>query len=331
MIHTDVIIVGGGPAGAACAWQLKQHGIDCLVLDQARFPRFKPCAGWMTPEAVNSIQLKKADYPYSFTTFRSLKIAIKGFKINLHTAQYAIRRVEFDDWLLRRSGAPVQEHTVKSISRVGDRYVVDDEFSATYLVGAGGTYCPVYRTFFKEDSPKSREALIAAQEEEFPYPYTDSNCWLWFLENGLPGYAWYVPKANGYVNVGVGGLAQQLHDNGDNLKRHWALLVEKLDKLGLVRNHEYQPSAHSYYLRRDGGKIYKDHLYLVGDSAGLATADMGEGIGAAIRSGQLAADAIATGGVYSVKAISRYSFWPPLSKVLTSLGSSHTSSQRQKN
>jgi len=43
------------------------------------------------------------------------------------------------------------------------------------------------------------------QEEEFRYDHTNQDCQLWFLENHLPGYSWYVPKANGYVNVGVGG------------------------------------------------------------------------------------------------------------------------------
>ena len=47
---------------------------------------------------------------------------------------------------------------------------------------------------------------------------------------------------------------------------------------------------------------------LVGDALGLATLDMGEGIGPAIQSGQLAAEAIITGTAYSVDSIPRYSF-----------------------
>lgn len=314
MRQTEVIIVGGGPAGAACAGQLKKHGIDCLVLDQATFPRFKPCAGWLSPEAVGYIDLKNANYPHGFTTIPGFQIAVRGLRFAMRTPQYAIRRIEFDDWLLRSSGAPVIQHAVKSIVQEGERYILDGEFAGRYLVGAGGTYCPVYRSLFKEDSPKDRKALIAAQEEEFEYPYSDAECWLWFLENNLPGYAWYVPKANGVVNVGVGGLADGLHAGGDSLKRHWNLLIEKLDRLGLVRGHDYKPSAHSYYLRRERGEIRKGGAFLVGDAAGLATADMGEGIGPAMRSGQLAADAIATGSEYTVKGIPRNSIWAMLGK-----------------
>jgi flavin-dependent dehydrogenase len=320
MIETSVIIVGGGPAGSACALRLKEHNIDCVILDQARFPRFKPCAGWMSPEAVGYINLDQAGYPYSFTTLRTSRISIRGFKFTSRSLQYAIRRVEFDDWLLRRSDAPFYVHTVKSILHEDDRYIVDGEFSARYIVGAGGTYCPVFRTFFKPTTPKSRDALIVAQEDEFAYPYADADCWLWYLENRLPGYAWYVPKANGYVNVGVGGFAEQLNATGDSLKRHWNLLVDELDRLGLVRGHEYSPSSHSYYLRRDRTQIQSGNAFLIGDAAGLATSDMGEGIGAGIRSGQLAADAIASGDEYRVESIPRYSLWPPIGKALVRFG-----------
>jgi menaquinone-9 beta-reductase len=310
MIQADVIIIGGGPSGAACAWRLKQNNVDCIVIDQQRFPRFKPCAGWITPQVIHDLELAPAESPPGLTTFSALHVSIYGLKLKLRTRQHAIRRFEFDDWLLRRSCAPVHTHTVKEITFDQGQYVVDGEFSAKYLVGAGGTYCPVYRTFFKPDHPKSRDSLIAAQEEEFPYAYTDAHCQLWFLEDHLPGYAWYVPKANGYVNVGVGGKAEEMNARGDSLKRHWNRLVEKLDRLGLVREHTYKPSAHTYFLRQPLPEIRKGNAFLVGDAAGLATLDMGEGISASIKSGLLAADSILTGGSYSVSAIPRYSLFP---------------------
>jgi geranylgeranyl reductase family protein len=47
----DVIIVGAGPAGAATAWSLARSGLSVIVLDRARFPRPKPCAEYVSPEA----------------------------------------------------------------------------------------------------------------------------------------------------------------------------------------------------------------------------------------------------------------------------------------
>jgi flavin-dependent dehydrogenase len=307
MIKTDVIIVGGGPAGSACAQRLRQNGAACIVLDQHAFPRIKPCAGWITPEVVQEIGLSPENYPYSFTTFTSFEIALRGLSFHMRTRQHAIRRIEFDHWLLQRSRVPLYVHTVKNIREIPGGYDIDGEFQSPYLVGAGGTYCPVYRTLFKADHPKKKSALIAAQEEEFLYPYSDPRCHLWFMQDNLPGYAWYVPKANGYVNVGVGGKAAQMAANGDHLKHHWNRLVEKLEQMGLVTGRIYQPLAHSYYLRQSLKEIRRGNVLLAGDSAGLATLDMGEGIGPAIRSGLNAADSILHDTPYTLEGITRYS------------------------
>jgi menaquinone-9 beta-reductase len=318
MISTEVIIVGGGPAGAACAGRLRQAGVDCLVLDQHAFPRLKPCAGWIQPEVAQTVGLSAEEYPGSFTTFDRLHLSLRGLNLTLRTRQHAIRRIEFDDWLLRRSGALVRTHTVRNIAQVPGGYCIDDEYNCRTLVGAGGTYCPVYRTLFKPSFPRAHGTLIAAMEEEFPYPYTDDQCRLWFLDNGLPGYSWYVPKANGYVNVGVGGKAEEMvaskraatKQGALVLRDHWRYLIEKLAKLGLVRDHIYHPVAHSYYLRQRLPQIYSENAYLVGDAMGLSTLDMGEGIGPAIHSGIRAADAIIHQAEYQVDGIQKYSLVP---------------------
>ena len=307
MIQTDVLIVGGGPAGSVCAWRLKQHNVNCLILDQASFPRRKPCAGWITPEVVQDLELDPAEYPYSFTTYPSFHVYIGGITLKLPSHQHAIRRYEFDDWLLHRAGVPFQVHVVKTITPTAGGYELDGEYFCKYLVGAGGTHCPVYQNLFQAPGARPEETLVVAMEEEFPYDYSDERGWLWFHENHLPGYAWYVPKANGYVNVGIGGLAEKLKARGDTLKNHWNRLVEKLERMGLVRGHDFKPSGHSYYVRHHGrAEISRDTAFLVGDSAGLATLDMGEGIGPAIKSGLLAAEAIFNHTPYSVASIPSY-------------------------
>lgn len=307
MRSTDVIIVGGGPAGSSCAWRLQKMGIDCLVLDQHPFPRFKPCAGWITPEVMQILEFQVSEYPLGIKKFSALYFSIRGVSFKMPTRQYAIRRTEFDDWLLRRSAAPVIAHQVKTIEESPDGYIVDGQFCGKYIVGAGGTYCPVYRTLFKAEIPKDRGTLIAAMEDEFPYDYSDESCRLWFLDNRLPGYSWYVPKANGWLNIGVGGKAEEIKANGDNLKDHWNFLVEKLDQQGLVKGHDYKPSAHSYYLNQKVANPRKGNAFIIGDAAGLATLDMGEGISAAIRSGVMAAEAIANNRPYSLGSIPKYS------------------------
>jgi flavin-dependent dehydrogenase len=315
--RTEVLIVGGGPAGAACAWRLRQEGVECLVLERRRFPRVKPCAGWITPQVVRDLALDPAAYPGGFTTFGGLTISIRGFRFRLPTRQHAIVRQEFDDWLLRRAGVPVEVHKVDTITQMGDEYVVDGAFSGRYLVGAGGTHCPVYRTLFRESSPRQERSLIVALEEEFRYPHTDGRCRLWFMAHGLRGYGWYVPKEGGIVNVGIGGKAEALRAAGDHIQRHWGLLVDKLERMGLVRGHPYRPRGYVYHVRQTRPEVRRDNALIAGDAVGLATMDMGEGIGPAIRSGMLAAEAIVNGGAYDVGAISRVSLLPDLRGFLT--------------
>ena len=308
MITTEVLIIGSGPAGSACARQLKQHNIDFLLLDKEEFPRHKTCAGWITPQVLRDVNLDPDKYAGNFTRFTKFKVEIKQIRFTLRTKQYAIKRFEFDNWL----NAPVREHMIRhqvhEILLQGDRYVVDGRFSARYLIGAGGTYCPVKRTLFADVHPASTGKLIIAQEEEIEYPGASSTCHLWFMQDGLPGYAWYFPKSNGVVNIGVGGSASVLKKNGDNLRRHWELLVKKLYNLKLVQGVDFHPFGHSYYLRSRSPMLRTGNAFLVGDALGLATLDMGEGIGPSIRSGLNAANAIINGTEYTLTGISRYSF-----------------------
>ena len=307
-IETQVLIVGGGPAGAACAWQLRRHDIPCLVLDRAAFPRFKICAGWITPEVFQYLNLTPTAYPHSLTTFTSFEISLRGVRFRLPTRQYAIRRVEFDAWLLERSGAVVEQHQVNQVEKVDGGYLVDEQFSASFIVGAGGTHCPVRRALFVQDTQEQQDQLIVTKEEEFPYPISDNRCHLWFFADGLPGYAWYVPKADGYLNVGIGGRARGLKARGQTLNQHWSRLIERLDQDGLVTAHTFNPQGYSYYLRGTSPCVQLGNAYLVGDALGLATRDMGEGIGPAIHSGILAAEAIIHKQPYQVSAIPHYSF-----------------------
>jgi flavin-dependent dehydrogenase len=228
MQTTDVLIIGGGPAGSSCAWRLAQRGANTLLLDAQEFPRLKLCAGWITPEVVADLQMDPATYPHRFNSFDHFVIHLLGFTIKTNSMQHSIRRYEFDDWLLKRSGVPVIRHNVRQIVKQDGEYVVDGQYRAKYIVGAGGTRCPVYRELFRDANPRARELQTVTLEHEFAYDYKDPACHLWFFANKLPGYAWYVPKANGYINIGIGAMAQVLKARGDDIWRHWELFLKEL-------------------------------------------------------------------------------------------------------
>lgn len=349
MREADVLIVGGGPAGASCARELVKAGKRVIVLDKASFPRDKLCAGWVPPGLFSRIGIKPEEYPHGLRTYRVLHFRIKGFPLPLPTRQYAIRRVEFDHWLLERSGAEVHRHRVRHIEMSGgesvaagetvsggesvidgesvaagetvagsesvaagspkggsSRFVVDGAYSAPYLVGAGGTGCPVARHAGHTRTADSG-SLIVTMEEEFYYPKRKEACYLRFFDTGLVGYSWYFPKADGYLTVGIGGKQAELRRRGETIRDHWTAFARRLWQNGLVRNHDFAPSGHSYYLRSGELQRGYEHLYLVGDAAGLATVDMGEGIEPAVHSGYLAARAIVENTPYSAEPIKRRS------------------------
>jgi len=303
----DVVIVGGGPAGSTCAWKLCQAGIDVLVLDRARFPRTKLCAGWITPEVVDDLEFDIDRYPCSFLSFDKLHFHINRFHFAKKTTQYSIRRFEFDDFLLQRSGATVHEHQVRKIERQNGTFIIDDLYRCKFLIGAGGTRCPVYREFFHDLNPRAKELQIATYEKEFSYDWECDECHLWFFDDRLPGYAWYVPKANGHINVGLGGKAAKVKESGRRLHDYWDGFTDKLAGDALINDVQYDPSGYSYYLRGNVDVVRNGNAMIVGDAVGLASVDMGEGIGPAVRSALLAADAIVENAEYDLEKLARFS------------------------
>ncbi len=309
MIDSEVIIIGGGPAGSTCAWQLRQAGIETIILDRQSFPRTKLCAGWITPRVIRDLEIELASYPHSLLTFDRLHFRIHQRKLAIRTRQYSIRRYEFDHWLLERAKVPVYQHTARHIRTEKGSYLIDEAYRCKYLVGAAGTNCPVYRTFFQQVNPRPRALLITTMEQEFACAYQDPNCYLWFAEHNLPGYSWYVPKGNGHLNLGIGGKFAELKARGETIRDHWERFVQSLSRLGLIGDVALQPRGYNYYLRQKMQTGRVGNAFLVGDAAGLATTDMGEGIGPAVESGLLAARAIIHRTDYSLQAITRRSLW----------------------
>jgi len=308
----DVLVVGGGPAGSSCARRLAQAGVGVAVLDRARFPRDKVCAGWITPAVVEALNLDLDDYArahtlQSFTGFRTgtfdgpMRLVDFGRPIS-----YGIRRCEFDRYLLERSGARcLTGEALNSLQRDGDRWVANETIQARVVVGAGGHFCPVARQI----NPRLREQVVAAQEIEFRVDPADAVAGAvkgespeLFFWPDLMGYGWTVRKGE-YLNVGVGRLAASEFPAA--VKQFTSMLRSR----GLWPGADPGPwNGHAYLLNRTSQRrVYHDHVLLAGDAAGLALAPSGEGILAAVESGQMAADAIlAAGPQYAAARLEAY-------------------------
>ena len=317
MTSFDVLIVGGGPAGATCAWALRRAGLDVLVRDRARFPREKPCAGWVTPGVFRMLELDPAEYSAGGRTCQ----AIRGFVVGReggHAVQtrfpdvvsHGICRREFDAFLLERSGARVDSgRPVTSIHRDAAGWVLDERYRAPLLIGAGGHFCPVARVLGAR--PGSGEAAIIAQEVEYRLdPASAAVCpvdpelpELTFCRD-LRGYGWCFRKGD-VLNVGLGRWGA----SGERLGAHVAEFLSALVRRGRIPGlPPRRMTGHAYVPARVTSRpLLDDGVMLVGDSAGTAYPESGEGIAPAIESALMAATtAIEAGGHYQSARLESY-------------------------
>ena len=307
MIASKIIVVGGGPAGSACARSLKRAGLSTLILDKKPFPRPKTCAGWVTPKVFKALELNPKSYPHTLNRLERIHFHLFGMELRVRTCQYAVRRYEFDQWMILRAQVPVHTHKVKHVRIHKGYYIIDDRYQCRVLVGAGGTHCPVYKNFFDKTAPRPVKAMISAVEKEYQCDFSDDRCHIWYFENRLPGYAWYLPKGNGWLNIGIGGKFLKLKKRNRTIMDHWHLFVKKLVRLSLIKQAPHDPKGHNYYLFHKNHARQRENLFIIGDAAGLSTLDMGEGIHAAIKSGIMAADAIANNKQFMPQGLTKFS------------------------
>ncbi len=301
----DAIVVGGGPGGSTTAWRLAQAGVRTLLLDAAVFPRVKICAGWVTPAALADVDLDPEKYPLTIQPFRACVLEFEAGRHQTdwrHPASYGIIRREFDHYLLERAaaaGADVRMGLrVKTVRQESSGVVVETEhgsFEAPVVIGAGGHRCPVAKAL---GEVSERECVVAAQESETRLtpewadrlrPFMSAP--ELYVEPDLRGYGWYFPKQD-FLNVGIGITGGA---DGSLPHRREALLAALRASGRLPAELPIEPfKGHAYVVRRQAPRrLSGPRFCLVGDAAGLARDLSGEGIGPAIRSGRLAAEAVA--------------------------------------
>lgn len=300
MDRCDVLIVGGGPAGSTCARQLVRRGLQVVVIDRARFPRGKTCAGWITPQVVECLELDLADYarqrtlqPYSGFLIGSLGGETRHIRYG-DTVSYGIRRLEFDHYLLQRSGARIEEGTsLHSAVRTAQGWEVNGRWQARWLVGAGGHGCPVARLMGSEVG-RADHAFCAREAEFLMDRQLALNCRvgptqgeLYFCTD-LAGYGWCLRKGN-YLNIGLG------REGPANLAADLDRLLHRLIDSGRVPLAERPRFRGHAYLSWEASRrpLTAAGCLLVGDAAGVASARSGEGIRRAVESGVLAGAALA--------------------------------------
>jgi geranylgeranyl reductase family protein len=318
----DVLVVGGGPSGASCAYWLASAGYDVVLAERKRYPREKTCGDGLTPRAVKQLEdmglgEELAGAGHRFSGLRSHGFG-RTLELNwpshpeLPGYGYVITRKDLDALVAERAakaGAvvwdgtealePITEHGLVRGAVVKAKDAVEAAYiRARYTVVADGANSRFGRslgTSRNRDYPLGmaiRGYWLSPRHDE---PWIDS--WLDIKDKGgnvLPGYGWIFPVGDGRINVGVGLLStfnQWKAVNTTHLLQSFA---------------EYAPT--SWEIRPDtacgpptGGRLpmgmsvgpHTGPTWLVaGDAGGTINPFNGEGIAYAYESGRYAADAV---------------------------------------
>ncbi len=303
----DVVIVGGGPAGATAATELARAGSRVLLLD--REGRIKPCGG-----AIPTRLIADFDIPAHLLTARirsARVIAPSATSVDMKIADGFVGMVDrdvFDVWLRNRaksSGAEVRAATFAGASRRSDGRLdisfkqkdgETETVAAKLVVGADGANSAVRRLLFGEEK---RPPYVFAYHEIVRSPsgnqqaFDPNRCDVYYQGKISPDfYGWVFPHGE-TTSVGVGSAVK-----GFDLKAATRLLREAagLADQETIRE-EGAPLPLKPLRRWDNGR---DAL-LAGDAAGVVAPSSGEGIYYAMLCGRLAASAaiefVATGNV----------------------------------
>ncbi|ADR20371.1 drug:proton antiporter [Marivirga tractuosa] len=324
----DLIIVGAGPAGFACAYELKNPNLKIAILDQGTFPRDKICGDALSADVVNQLYRMDQALGEKFENFAQ-KIDSHGvrFVAPNHTsldinyqnpnhgnaAGYISKRLDFDYFLIQKiENQPnvkiFQTEKVLDISRSLDGIEVKTnkrQLTAQMIIGADGAHSIVNRKLGNIKIEKDHYcAGIRQYYEGVTGFHKDQHIELHFYKELLPGYFWIFPLPNGQANVGLGMLSSEVSKKKIDLKKALAdLILSKPHLKDRFKNSIALEKPQGFGLPIGSKKrpISGERFLLLGDAASLIDPFTGEGIGNALRSGRIASE-------YIVKAFEKQDF-----------------------
>ena len=320
----EVLVVGGGPAGAACGYWLAEAGREVLVVEKKRYPREKTCGDGLTPRSVRQLyDMGLADELAAHHRFDGLRSIAFGRTLELRWPDhpdfpahgYVVTRKDLDHLVAQRAekagatvwqeseavapildGASVRGAVVK---RKGSPGAAEREVRARYVVVADGANSRFGRALGTSRDRSRPMGLAIRGYYESPRhdePWIESHLDIRDSSGTvLPGYGWIFPVGDGRINVGVGLLSTSKRWKAVNTSR----LMESFAA--------YAPR--SWGIRPEtscgpptGGKlpmafslsptIGPTHL-VIGDAGGAINPFNGEGICYAYETGRMAAEAVA--------------------------------------
>ena len=325
----DLLVVGGGPAGAATAYWAARSGLDVVVVEKKAFPRDKTCGDGLTPRGVHQlVEMGLEDSLEPFHRFGGLRTIAHGRTIEMSWPDhpvypdygYVVRRCDLDTIVAEHAvsaGATLLQSTeaLRPVEGEGGRIdgavVVHKDGIRTTEGDAESTI--LARHVVVADGANSRfgRALGTARDRGYPmgmairtYYESPAHDDPWIESaldvrdrqgNAMPGYGWVFPVGNGTINVGV-GLLSTFRDYRDV---NTSVLMEEFahslpDHWGIDPTKPVQPPTGGRLpMAGSVGPKAGPNWLVVGDAAGAVNPFNGEGIDYAYETGRLAAGLIA--------------------------------------
>jgi geranylgeranyl reductase family protein len=304
----DLIVVGGGPAGASCARRAVQRGLDVVVFEKAVHPRRKACGGGFRPGLLDLLDFnatpaldRESCGSHLFSPSRTKVVATKDM-----ITGYLVKREVFDKLLLDKaveagaeviSGVEIVDVT-ESAGEVIAHRADGESVKAKFLVGADGVNSKVARKsglkprWRDDEIGLCIEARVPMSEPDIvritkgPYD-RDLFCIQIYFGGIRHGYAWCFPK-KGEVSLGMGCLMPY----AANLKEAWTNFTAEFSQLYNVSVELSEETAMRVPLKEPVHKTVTKRILLVGDAGGFVSAATGEGMCYAIETGQIAAEVV---------------------------------------
>jgi menaquinone-9 beta-reductase len=315
---TEIAIIGAGPGGSAAAITLARAGRSVTLIDRATFPRDKCCGDGLTTGALrrlDALGLDPATIP-SWTWVNDVQITPpngkqRTFPLPRGTGRFAAvaTRMELDAALARmatNAGAFLHESTtLTGIRQTGSgvELTVTDAsgettFTAERVIAADGMWSPTRKLL--GGSPSSNPAPYLGEWHGYRqyvsnvHTAASRDLCVWFDEAIVPGYLWCFPLADGRVNLGF-GVERRPELKTKEMKGLWAQLLERpylRNVLGPDPVFEDTPKAWPIPCAPTAVSATNGRVMFVGDAARACDVLTGEGIGQALQTGTMAADAV---------------------------------------
>ena len=290
----DLLIVGGGPSGSSAGRLAGQKGLKTLLIEKGTFPRYKPCGGALSEQALSCLDFSLPESVREREIFgvriHFKESVIEGYKS--YRIATMVTRSTLDNYLLEKVKEAGTE--VKTGERVLDYrekdsfveiYTNEQIYRAKFVIIGEGSQGKLKSKTRKKDAKSEYGICIVTEVEEKNEKinrYISRAMEIHFDVTDM-GYGWIFPHEN-YYSVGIGAFANKLSDPKKVMR-------EFLKKNGF--NGNYRLRGHTIPAGGIKRNVIGSRVVLIGDAAGFVDPFAGEGIAYAIRSGQIAVEVIA--------------------------------------